>query len=335
MKVIRLRKPGGLDRLETMDLPDPGDPGPGQIRVRLHGSSLNFHDLLVVQGHIPTPDGRIPMADGAGVVERVGEGVTEFTPGDHVVSTFFTRWLDGPAIALGAESPPGDAIDGYAREVAVVDASLFTRAPRGWTHAEAATLTTAGLTAWRALVVDGGLKPGATVLVMGTGGVSIFALQMAKALGAKVIATSSSDEKLERARQLGADHLINYAREPEWHKPVLEMTGGLGADHVIEVGGPATLPESIKAARVGGHIAQIGILTGRAGPVSITELMVRQVRLQGVVVGSRRHQQEMVEALDALDLRPIIDKSFALDDIAAAFRVQAAGGHFGKIVLEF
>ncbi|WP_370463368.1 NAD(P)-dependent alcohol dehydrogenase [Pectobacterium sp. CFBP8739] len=230
---------------------------------------------------------------------------------------------------------PGDGVDGYAREWVVAKATSFTHAPQGWSHAEAATLTTSGLTVWRALVVNGGIKAGDTVLVQGTGGVSVFALQVAKALGATVIATSSSDEKLERARQLGADHLINYRREPEWATPVLEITNGRGVDHVIEVGGAGTLAQSIKAARVAGHIALIGVLTGPAGPVPTAGLTVRQQRLQGLIVGSRQHQQDLVRALNVLPIRPVIDKSFPLADLAEAFRLQQAGGHFGKIGLEY
>lgn len=335
MKAIQLRAPGGLDRLETVDLPDPGTPGPNQIRVRIHASSLNFHDLGVVSGHMPSADRRIPMADGAGIVEEVGEGVSDFTVGDHVVSTFFPTWLNGDPVNGDFSTVPGDGVDGYAREWVVADATSFTRAPKGWTHAEAATLTTAGVTVWRALIVNGGVKAGDTVLVQGTGGVSVFALQVAKALGATVIATSSSDEKLERVRQLGADHLINYRREPEWAKPVLEITAGRGVDHVIEVGGAGTLAQSIKAARVAGHIALIGVLTGPAGPVPTAGLTVRQQRLQGLIVGSRQHQQDLVRALDVLPIRPVISKSFPLADLGEAFRLQQAGGHFGKISIEY
>lgn len=335
MKAIQLRAPGGLERLEIVDLPDPGAPETGQIRVRIHASSLNYHDLGVVSGHMPSADRRIPMADGAGIVEAVGAGVSDFAIGDRVVSTFFPTWLNGDPVNGDFSTVPGDGIDGYAREWVVAEATSFTHAPQGWSHAEAATLTTAGLTVWRALVVNGGVKAGDTVLVQGTGGVSVFALQVAKALGATVIATSSSDEKLERARQLGADHLINYRREPEWATPVLEITNGRGVDHVIEVGGAGTLAQSIKAARVAGHIALIGVLTGPAGPVPTAGLTVRQQRLQGLIVGSRQHQQDLVRALNVLPIRPVIDKRFPLVDLAEAFRLQQASGHFGKICLEY
>lgn len=335
MKAIMLRAPGGLDRLEPVDLPEPGEPGPGEIRVRLHGSSLNFHDYLVVVGKIPTDPDRIPMSDGAGVVEAVGDGVAEFRAGDHVVSGFFPYWLEGPARVADFKTTPGDGVDGYARQAVVRPAGWFTHAPEGWSHAEAATITTAGLTAWRSLVVDGGLKAGDRVLVLGTGGVSIFALQIAKAMGATVIATSSSDAKLERVRELGADHVINYRQQPEWGRLVQEMTDGQGVDHVVEVGGPGTLPQSITAVRIGGHISLIGVLTGRAGEVPTSLLMAKQARLQGLIVGSRRHQIEFVQALDATGIRPVIDRSFPLEGIADAFRHEESGSHFGKICLEF
>ncbi|GAB2778999.1 NAD(P)-dependent alcohol dehydrogenase [Halomonas shantousis] len=335
MKVVTLRKPGGLDHLEVGEQEAPGEPGPGEIRVRIHASSLNYHDYGVVSGGMLTADGRIPMSDGAGVVEAVGEGVEEFETGDAVVSTFFPHWLDGPARVGDFTTTPGDGVDGYAREQVIRPVSWFTHAPEGYSHAEAATLTTAGLTAWRALVVDGGLKAGDTVLALGTGGVSIFALQFAKMMGARVIATSSSDEKIERLKALGADHTLNYKAESEWGKRVKELTGGRGVDHVIEVGGPGTLPQSIEAVRIGGHISLIGVLTGRGGEVPTAALMAKQARLQGLIVGSRIHQQEMVRGIEAGGVRPVIDRSFALDEIADAFRHQEAGRHFGKICLEF
>jgi NADPH:quinone reductase-like Zn-dependent oxidoreductase len=335
MKGVVLHSPGGLDRLELIEMPNPGAPGPGEIRVRLHASSLNFHDYAVVSGRIPTADRRIPMSDGAGVVESVGAGVTEFAAGDHVVSCFFPHWQDGAPTVGDFRTVPGDGIDGYAREVVVCPATWFTAAPAGFSHAEAATLTTAGLTAWRALVVDGGLKAGDVVMVLGTGGVSIFALQIAKAMGATVIATSSSDAKLERLRGMGADHTINYRQHSDWGERARAWTGGRGVDHVIEVGGPGTLAQSIAAVRVGGHISLIGVLTGIAGEVPTATLMRKQARLQGLIVGSCRHQTEFVRALAATGLRPVIDRSFPLADIAAAFRHEESGAHFGKICLEF
>ncbi|ANJ75250.1 NAD(P)-dependent alcohol dehydrogenase [Ralstonia insidiosa] len=333
MKAITLRQPGGLDQLQRVELADPGAPGPGEIRVRIHASSLNFHDLGVVTGRLPSADGRIPMSDGAGVVEAIGEGVSEFAVGDAVVSTFFPTWLDGGPTLSDFKTVPGDGVDGYARECVVHPAHWFTHAPRGYSHEEAATLTTAGLTAWRALVVDRQLKAGDTVLVLGTGGVSIFALQFAKRMGATVIATSSSDEKLERVRALGADHTINYRRDTDWAAKVLEYTNGRGVDQVIEVGGADTLTQSIRACRTGGHIALIGVLAGVVGQVPTVELMLRHQTLQGLIVGSRSQQRDMVRAIEATGIKPVIDRTFALEDIAEAFAHQAAGKHFGKLCL--
>lgn len=335
MKAIALRSPGGLDKLVSVDLPDAADPGPGEIRVRLHATSLNYHDYGVCSRPGWKVDGRIPMSDGAGVVDAVGEGVTAFAPGDHVVSCFFPTWSDGAATLPDFTTVPGDGVDGFARESFTGPFTCFTRAPLGWGHAEAATLTTAALTAWRALVVEGGFKAGDTVLVLGTGGVSIVALQMAKAMGGSVVATSSSDAKLERARNLGADHVINYRTTPEWGQAVRAWTGGRGVDHVIEVGGPGTLAQSITAVRVGGHIALIGVLTGRSGEVPTAALMAKQARLQGIIVGSRRQQIDMVRAMEVTGLKPVIDRSFPLDGLADAFRYQESGAHFGKICVEF
>lgn len=334
MKAIQVQTPASLDSLKLVDLPDPGQPGPGEILVRLRASSLNYHDYAVVAGMIPTENGRIPMSDGAGEVLAVGEGVSEFAVGDQVVSTFFPDWLDGEAPDHGFTRVPGDGIDGYACELVVREATAFTRAPKGWSPAESATITCAGVTAWRGLVVDGGLKAGESVLVQGTGGVSVLALQIAKAAGCTVIATSSSDEKLERMRELGADHLINYRSEPKWGAATRRLTGGRGVDHVVEIGGPGTLPQSMTACRVGGHIALIGVLTGRAGEIPTAVLMGKQQKLIGLTVGSRRHQLDYIRAIEANGIRPVIDSHVPLAEIAEAFRRQEKGAHFSKIVLD-
>lgn len=335
MKTITLGAKGGLERIQLTDHAEPPAPADGEVRVRLHATSLNYHDYRVVIGDAASTVGRIPMADGAGVVEAVGPGPGEFVVGDHVVSTFFPLWLDGRPPFSNFATVPGDGVDGYAREVVVRPATWFTRAPRGWTHAESATLTTAGLTAWRALVDDARLKAGDTVLVLGTGGVAMFGLQLAKAMGATVIVTSSSDAKLDRVRALGADHTINYRTVTEWGDAVRKVTDGQGVSHVLEIGGPGTLAQSIVATRTGGHISLIGTLTGGAGPVPTAALMIKQVRLQGIIVGSRRQQQDMVRALDTLALRPVIDRRFRLDALADAFRHEESGTHIGKICVEF
>lgn len=334
MRAVQLRAPASLDNLTLVDLADPGDPGPGEIRVQLAASSLNFHDYAVVVGMIPAADGRIPMSDGAGTVEAVGEGVTQFKPGDTVVSIFFPDWIDGAPPATAFRGVPGDGIDGYAREVVVTPQHWFTRVPQGYSAADAATLTCAGLTAWRALFVDGVTQPGSTVLVQGSGGVSVFALQFAKAAGARVIATSSSDVKLERLKALGADELINYKEVPAWGAKALELTGGRGVDTVVEIGGAGTLVQSMMATRVGGHVALIGVLAGFAGPVQTGLLMAKNLRVQGLTVGSRQQQLDMIAGIEANGIRPIISDHFPLDRLGDAFRHQAANGHFGKIVVD-
>lgn len=334
MRAMRLKKPGGIDSLYvgTAEL---AALGPGDIHVRLHASSLNYHDYIVVLGGIPTPDGRIPMSDGAGEVLAVGADVTEFKPGDHVVSTFFPLWTGGEPTLATLAQVPGDRNDGYAREEVVAPATAFTHVPKGYSHAEAATLTCAALTAWRSLYVEATLLPGETVLVQGTGGVSIFALQFAKATGATVIATSSSDAKLEKLKALGADHLINYRQDEAWGETARKLTGGRGVDHVVEIGGAGTLTQSIAATRLRGNIGMIGVLAGFAGNVPTAAIMAGNVRINGLTVGSREQQIAMIRAIEANGIKPVIDSSFALEKLGDAFRHQASATHFGKIVVEW
>lgn len=333
IRTIFVEAGGGFDKVSSGST-EAREPEAGEITVRVRASSLNYHDLGVVSGAMGPAERRIPMSDGAGEVIAVGAGVEEFAVGDHVVSTFFPDWLDGEPSVAGFGRVPGDGIDGYAREQITMPATAFTRAPKGYSHAQAATLTTAGLTAWRALFENGRLAPGQTVLVQGSGGVSIFALQLAKLAGANVIATTSSQEKMGRLKELGADEVINYRENPDWGKAVRRLTGGRGVDHVVEVGGPATLAQSITASRVGGHIAVIGVLTGIDSELPLVQALARQVRLQALIVGSRLHQQNFVRAIEATGLQPVIDRHFPLEDMVAAFQYQASGQHFGKIVLD-
>jgi len=332
-KAVYVQPGGGFDRV-TLGSSEPSPPQAHQMTVRIYASSLNYHDYAVVSGMWGPKVPRIPMSDGAGEVIAVGTGVTEFAPGDHVVSTFFPTWLEGEPEISDFHTVPGDGVDGFAREQVTMPATAFTRAPKDYSHAEAATLTCAGLTAWRALMVDGDLKPGETVLVQGTGGVSVFALQFAKAAGATVIATSSSNEKLGRLKALGADYLINYREDEDWGNSARHLTGGRGVDHVIEVGGPASLAQSLVAARVGGHIAVIGILSGTTATLPLHTVLTRQLRLKGLVVGHRRWQMDMIRAIDAIGLRPVIDRHFSLEQIVEAFRYQESRHHFGKICLD-
>jgi NADPH:quinone reductase-like Zn-dependent oxidoreductase len=309
-------------------------PGPGEVLVRIRASSLNFHDDMVVLGKIPSADGRIPLTDGAGEVVAVGENVDELRVGDNVVGTFWPYWLSGEMMPATRRDIPGDTIDGYAREYACMPAHAFTKAPPGYTHVESATLPCAAVTAWRGLVACGHMKLGDTVLVLGTGGVSLFALQFAKAAGARVIATSSSDEKVEKVKRLGADEVINYKAVSNWGQKAKDLTEGRGVDHVIEVGGPGTLMQSIAACRTGGHIALIGVLTGFAGELVIPALFANQIRTSGISVGSRADQEDMIRAITAIRLKPIVDREFPLQEIAAAFRYFESQKHFGKVCLQ-
>lgn len=331
MKTIKLGNQPGLENLVLVDEVAPAQPGAGEVLVRVEASSLNGHDYNVAVGRLPCAPGRILLTDAAGTVEAVGDGVTDFVPGDKVISCFFPQWQDGDAPLADFSATPGDGVDGYARSHVVRPASWFTKAPAYMTAAEAATLPTAGMTAWRALVPSGAIKAGDSVLVMGTGGVSIFALQLAKAMGATVIATSSSDEKLARVTTLGADHVVNYKACPDWGQEVRKLTGGRGVDHVVEVGGPATLPQSITACRIGGHIALIGVLTGISGVVPTVAIMSRQQRVHGITVGSRAEQQAFVRALEAIRVKPVLDRSFELANLREGFDHYASGDHFGKI----
>jgi len=332
MKVAAVKKPGGPGNLIIEDRADP-KPAVGEILVRIYASSLNYHDFVVVMGGIPTDDGRIPMSDGAGEVVAVGEGVTKFKPGDKVVSLFFPNWQAGEIEAAGFASVPGDGADGFGAELVAAPETSFTRMPEGYSYQEAATLPCAALTAWRALMVEAKVKPGDWVLTQGTGGVSIFALQFAKAAGCRVISTSSSDEKLQRVKELGADHVINYKDTPDWGKAAKALTGGRGVDEVVEIGGPGTLSQSITASRPGGHISLIGVLTGVSGEVPTAALFSLNITLSGITVGSRRHQEDMIAAIEANGIKPVLDKDFPLSEIAAAFAHQASQQHFGKITL--
>ncbi len=333
MPAISLKAPGGLDQLQLIEI-DPRAPGPGEIQVDIKASSLNFHDYVVVTGLLPTDDGRIPMSDGAGVVTAVGEGVSQFAAGDRVLSHFFPHWQDGGPTASRTRGIPGDNVDGFAASTVTMPEAAFSRMPTNLDFAAAATLTCAGLTAWRAVMVETHLKPGDWVLVQGSGGVSIFALQFARMLGCRVIATSSSDAKLERLQALGAEQLINYREQPNWGDEVLALTGGEGANLVVEVGGSGTVAQSVRAAAFDGCISMIGVLTGISGEVPTAELFQKNARIHGITVGSHQHQRDMIKAVEANNLQPVIDSNFPLEDLAGAFRHQESQQHFGKICVD-
>lgn len=316
-----------IDRTEARE------PGENEITVRLEAASLNYHDWMVMKGMGSAGSKRIPLSDAAGKIVAVGSGVTEFKTGDQVVSTFFPTRLAGGPVTGDLNTVPGDGIDGYARQFVTLAATAFTHSPVGWSATESATLPTAGLTAWRALTDDAKLKAGDTVVVQGTGGVSLFALQFSKIMGATVIATSSSEAKLQRLTELGADYTINYRQQTEWGEIVKRLTQQRGADVVIDVGGPATLEQSMQAAKLGGHIALIGILSGFEGNVPFIPAISKQLRLQGGLVGNRQQQQEMIRAINVSSLKPVIDNVFPLENIDEAFAWFEQGQHMGKIVL--
>jgi len=333
MKAWQIQSTGGIDGLKQAALSLP-DPGPGEVRVRLRANAINYRDLSVISD--PAARGialpRIPNSDGAGEVLAVGAGVADFAPGDRVAGCFFQNWIDGPCTAEAMASALGGEIDGVLAEEANLKAGGLVKIPDHLSFAEAATLPCAGLTAWRALVDVGRLKAGDTVLLLGTGGVSIFALQFASLMGARVIITSSSEEKLERARALGAWQTVNYRATPDWEKPVLEMTEGRGVDLTVEVGGAGTLQRSIAATRIAGTIAFIGVLAG--GEVNPRPIMGKSLTVQGIYVGSRNLFRAMNRAIAASGLRPVIDRSFGFDAAPEAYRAMKAAGHFGKLVIE-
>lgn len=331
MKTYEITAPG-IDALSIADRNLPTT-ARGQILVRMKAASLNYRDYLNVLD--PAARGiaypRIPLSDGAGEVVEVGAGVTKFKSGDRVVATFFQNWEGGGIIASVMASAMGGAIDGILTEYALLEEGGLLPIPDHMSYEEAATLPCAALTAWNALVEIGNLTAGETVLLLGTGGVSIFALQFAKMHGAQVIITSSSDEKLARAREMGAWQTINYAKHPDWENVVMEMTNGRGVDHVVEVGGAGTVTRSIEAVRIGGTVAMIGVLTD--GALNPTTVMRKSVRLQGLYVGSRQMFERMNAAISADELHPVIDAKFDFADAPNAFYHMESAKHFGKIVI--
>ncbi|MGD2116540.1 MAG: NAD(P)-dependent alcohol dehydrogenase [Acidobacteriota bacterium] len=337
----------GLENLNLVEGPDPRldqpdeRPGAGEVLLRMLAVSLNFRDLMMIRGDYnpkqPLP--LVPCSDGVGEVVAVGDGVRRVAAGDRVATIFAQEWLGGRQRPEYIRSTLGGPLDGTLRELMTVRAAGVVPVPDHLTDEEAACLPCAGVTAWHALtggVVDGGgsrVKAGDTVLTLGTGGVSIFALQLARLLGARVIVTSSADEKLERARQLGAWETINYREVPEWGGRVRELTGGRGVDHVIEVGGARTLPRSLQAVRPGGEISMIGVLSGTVDDLNILPILMRGIRIQGVLVGSRQHFEDMNRAVEAHRMRPVVDRVFPFEEAREAFEHMAAARHFGKICI--
>lgn len=334
MKAWEIAEGFGLDHLRLAERPDP-TPGPRQVLVELRARSLNFRDLLMVRGKYDPRQALplVPLSDGVGEVVAAGDGVQRVKPGDRVCPIFAQRWIAGTPTKTELRSTLGGPLDGTLRERMVCDEEAVVHAPEHLSDVEAATLPCAALTAWSALVTHGAVKPGETVLVQGTGGVSIFALQIAKVLGARVVATSSSDEKLERARALGADETINYRETPEWGKAARALTGGAGVDHVVEVGGAGTLDQSIRAVKPGGTISLIGVLAGGAAPVNLTPVLMQNIRVQGVFVGHREAFEAMNRAIAHHGLRPVVDRVFPFAQAREAFDYLSSRQHLGKVCI--
>jgi len=334
MKAYELKEMIGPDGLVmTSERPEP-EAGPGEVKIKVHATSLNFRDLLVAGGRYPvgTNSSIVPLSDGAGEVVAVGAGVSLFKIGDRVAGTFFQGWSGGAISAELSANALGGSVNGMLAEYVVLPEGGVIHTPPHLTYEEAATLPCAGVTAWNAVVEAGRVRAGDTVLLLGTGGVSLFALQFAKLHGAHVTIASSSDEKLARAKALGADTVINYRTTPEWDQEVVKATGGRGVDIVVEVGGGGTLEKSIKSVRVGGFIAIIGVVAG-AGQIDPRSIIGRAIRLQGIYVGSHETFASMNRAVYSTGLKPVIGRTFAFEEAQQAYEYQTGGSHFGKIVL--
>lgn len=334
MKTWTIQEGEGLQKLQIEDRPEP-ELKKGEVLVRWHATSLNYHDYLVAKGAIPVEAGRIPMSDGAGEVVAVSSEQSKWKVGDKVMSLFFPHWLDGPPSFDSIKGVSGETFDGYLSEYAAIHEDSLTRIPNNYTYAQAACLPCAAVTAWHALMELGNCQAGEKVLMEGTGGMSLMAMQIALAKGASVIATSSSAEKAERLKSLGVEAVFNYREDERWGKSIFKHTKG-GVDHVLDVGGGSTMNQSVEAVRMGGKIYSIGILgNGRKGSLTFPKLFFKFIQINGIAVGSRAMQERMVDFFEQHKIQPIIDQSFAFNEIVDAFRYQESGKHFGKIVLEW
>jgi NADPH:quinone reductase-like Zn-dependent oxidoreductase len=333
MRYFCIEKELGIDALQLKEKPTPR-PGPGQVLVRIRAASLNYRDLLVVEGNytrnLPLP--LIPLSDGAGEVMEVGTGVSRWRPGDRVAGTFFQDWQGGEITEEATKSAMGGAIDGVLSEQTLLGERGMVSIPAHLSFEEGATLPCAALTAWHALR-SGNLTCGQSVLTLGTGGVSLFAQAFARASGARIIATTGSDAKAERLRDMGITEVINYKKDPDWEKTVWELTGRHGVDLVVEVGGAGTLGKSLKAVRLGGHISLIGVLSGTTGEVNPLPAVMKKVRVQGIYVGSREMFEAMNRAIELHCIHPVIDRVFPFEETKEAYRYLKSGAHFGKVVI--
>jgi NADPH:quinone reductase-like Zn-dependent oxidoreductase len=336
VKAVVISPVFGLENLRIEERPDP-EPAAQQVLLRMRAASLNYRDLMMVRGEYnprqPLP--LVPASDGVGEVIATGSGVSRVRVGDRVCPIFAQGFLSGEPTREKLKTTLGGPLDGTLAQLMVVNEESVVKTPPGLSDVEAACLPCAGVTAWSALVTHGSLEPGQTLLTLGTGGVSIFALQIAKAMGARVIVTSKSEEKLARAKELGADHVINYASTPDWGKAARDLTNGLGVDHVIEVGGGGTIEQSIKAVKPGGSVSIIGALAGPKSQLNLLPVLMQNIRLQGVFVGHRESFEGLVSAVEQNRIRPAVDRVFGFAEAANALRHLAEGAHFGKICLDF
>ncbi|MFL7962129.1 NAD(P)-dependent alcohol dehydrogenase [Pseudomonas kielensis] len=331
MKRIEIALPASLDNLKLVERPI-RRPGAGELLVKVQANSLNFHDALVVRGILTSAAGRVPLSDGAGEVVETGADVSEFKAGDRVTGTFFANWAEGPATLERIAQMRGEHVDGFASEYVTLPANQFTHTPASLTDTQAATLPCAALTAWRALRVAGPVQPGETVLVKGSGGVSIFALQFARLLGAQVIVLTSSAKKAEKLRHLGASHVINYREVPAWDNLVRQLSNGVGVDHVVDVVG-GDLTQTLKAMRVNAHLSLIGGLSRQPIQFPTFAAVTGNIRMSAITVGSREHQVEMMRIIEQTQLQPVLDRHFELPALGDAFRYMETQLHFGKIVI--
>ena len=336
MKVIEVQDSFGIESLAVAERAEP-EPGPGEVKIRMKASSLNFRDLLMVQGlynprqSLPI----IPCSDGIGEVVEIGEGVSRVKVGDRVAGCFFQGWASGEPTVEKAVTTLGSPLDGMLAEYRVLSEQGVVHVPEHLSNEQAATLPCAALTAWSALVTYGGVNASQTILVQGTGGVALFGLQIGKMIGARVVVISSSNEKLDRAARMGADHGINYKETPQWGRVVRQWADGLGVDHVIEVGGAGTFQESLQAVRIGGQISMIGVLSGPAKELNILPILMKNVRVQGIFVGHREGFESMNRAMAHHELVPVVDRVLPFQEVKQALQVMERGEHFGKICLSF
>jgi NADPH:quinone reductase-like Zn-dependent oxidoreductase len=333
MRVAELTGPG----IEAIRIAKRAEPevGSGRVKLRVKAASLNYRDLLIAQGFLPLSYPRIPLSDAVGEVVEVGADVSRVAVGDRVCPIYYPDWISGVIAPEKFARDRGGALDGIAADYLVLSEQELVKIPAFLTDAEAAAIPCAGVTAWSAVTRNVKLSPGSTVLIQGTGGVSLWALQFALAAGAETYLLSSSDAKLQRARALGAHHTLNYREKPDWGAAILEQTGGRGVDLVVDVVGPGALEHSVTAVTSGGHISQVGVLSGIAANLPILPLMTKEVHIDGIISGSRESAESMIRAIGHHRLRPAIDRSFQLHELPAALTHLQTQGHFGKIAISF